>query len=158
MFDVEHHKRFNERLRACESYAERVLLGIVEQTVDEEIKRRVEHDARNVLAALAGDEKAMRSLLGLVALLRFDTMCFTKRKLKDDQAGRARIQKHLKALEEGLALGDAIEAARKKVKNKPARSDAYANKIRPHVLEALGLPGDAKKPSVRVIRDKIPVR
>jgi hypothetical protein len=91
-------------------------------------------------------------------LIHWAALHLGKQERLDENAQTLRDRKRQKADAESLALDAAIEAGMKKVRSKPARSDAYAAVLRPYVLEARGLPKTARKPSVRAIRNRIPTR
>jgi hypothetical protein len=116
-----------------------------------------------LVSKLAGDNEALFALVKLVGGAHLGAYRFAERDVEVQRAAQARIKKHVREQERHLALDAAIEAAKKKVKDRPARSDAYAGRLRPHVLETLGVtpekPGERQVwPSIRTIRDKFPRR
>jgi hypothetical protein len=161
---IEAHE-IKRRLRKIESYPTRVLATLLIQAkcYDAAVRSQFEDEARRLVAKLAGDNEGLFSLLKVAVGAHSGAYMLGHHDSKVERTKHSRDKKIQDKQIRDLTLAAALEGAMKKVKSKPARSDAYALALRPYVLEKLGVapekPGERQVwPSVWVIKNKVPPR
>jgi hypothetical protein len=153
---IEHHE-IERRLRKIKDYQTRMLAVMLLQAkcYDERIRPQFEDEARRLISKLSGDSEAIFSLIKLLGGAHLGAYLFAERAVKVQRAEQARIKKQANDLEEHSHVAEAVKRVTDRPGAKLPVSDVYAESIRDEVLEELGRPKDAKKPSVRGVRNAI---
>jgi hypothetical protein len=156
---IEHHE-IERRLRKIEDHPKRMLAVMLLQAkcYDERIRPRFEDAARRMTSKLTGDSEAMSLLVELTGGAHLGAYRFAERDVKVQRAKQAQIKKQANDLKERLLVADAVKCVTDRLGHRGHKlpvSDNFADGIRDLVLEELSRPKDAKKPSVRGIRNAI---
>jgi hypothetical protein len=124
-----------------------------------EVGSRVVRDAQRLVDKLGDDERALRTLLSLVALVDYGARADGKRLVREEIAARARNGKLEGQITLLVAIGRAIEKRQDGAHgcgHKPVRSLDYAEQIRADVLKELAALESGEQPSAHVIKRLLP--